>query len=162
MENSKNFVVTVVVLVVIALGISFWVFKGAPENNGNTAAVGGIPTNQANRNNSLMVNDQFPGAIVYVSSVTTSAGGWVIITDEEGATPGKTIGTQYFSAGTDTTGVVNLLELTEEGKYYYALLLSDNGDKVFDPAVDVALRDNSGREIAIRFLSTQSLPEIKG
>lgn len=149
MNESKNWVIGLVVLIALALGAGIWLLSGDGEGNDNTAAVGNI--GNTNVMDKLTVNDQFPGAIVYVTSVTLKAGGWVVVQKEDGAI----IGTQYFNQGTDV-GVVNLSELTEEGKNYTAALYGDNGDKVFDPAMDLPLN------ITIRFLATQNLPEVKG
>lgn len=156
MNESKNWAVGLLVLVVIALGGGLWLLRSGSAPEDNTGAVGGLG-DKPRVLNQLVVNDQFPGAIVYVSSVTLADGGWVVVKNETG----QIIGTQYFNQGTDT-GVVNLSELTKEGSYYLATLYGDNGDKVFDPAADLPLRDSADQEILIRFLATQNLPEVKG
>ncbi len=155
MNESKNWVIGLVAVVALALGTGLWLLKSSGTEGGNTAAVGNLK--QVSLTDDLKVNDQFPGAIVYVNAVTLGAGGWVVVKK----TDGTIIGTQYFNPGTDV-GVVNLTELTEEGKTYTTSLHKDNGDKVFDPINDLPLKNSNGQEIAVTFFATQNLPEVKG
>ena len=48
--------------------------------------------------NTLFVEDQFPGSIVYLSSVTLAKGGWVVVHEDDSGKPGKIIGYKYFEA----------------------------------------------------------------
>ena len=155
MNESKNWVIGLVAVVALALGTGLWLLKSSGTEGENTAAVGNLK--QVSLTDDLKVNDQFPGAIVYVNAVTLEAGGWVVVKK----TDGTIIGTQYFNPGTDV-GVVNLTELTEEGKTYITSLHKDNGDKVFDPINDLPLKNSNGQEIAVTFFATQNLPEVKG
>lgn len=155
MNESKNWLVWLVVVIALALGASVWLLNSRGTESDNTAAVGNISKNKVA--DALVVNDQFPGAIVYLTSVTLNDGGWAVVQKEDGTI----MGTQYFGAGTDV-GIVNLSELTEEGKNYTASLYGDNGDKVFDLKTDLPLRNAAGQNITTRFLATQNLPEVKG
>lgn len=121
------------------------------DNTGSVAA--DAPT--------LVVPDQFPGAVVFVAQVKLAKGGWVVIYDDAAGQPGKIIGAGYFDANA-SLGDINLSTVTVEGRSYYAALYSDNGDVSFNPAVDLPITDASGKALMVRFLATSNLPASKG
>jgi hypothetical protein len=57
---------------------------------------------------------------------------------------------------------VTLTEKTQDGALYYAMLHSDNGDKKFDAAKDLPLKDSKGDIIMKTFRASTSVTEVKG
>jgi hypothetical protein len=111
--------------------------------------------------NRIMISDQFPGNIVYVSSVQLAQPGFIVIHADNAGTPGAVIGYQYFEKGT-YPGKITLTSSTIEGGIYYAMLHSDNGDKKLDAAKDLPLKDSSGNIIMKLFRATNVVSEVKG
>lgn len=104
--------------------------------------------------NSISVEDQKPGSLVTVQSFTFGTDGWVVIHDDVGGKPGHILGAHRFNAGTYTGRDVELLQQTEEGRVYYAMLHADDGDKQFDYRVDLPVKDETGNIIMMRFVAT--------
>ena len=104
--------------------------------------------------NSVSVEDQKPGSLVAVQSFTLGMDGWVVIHDDVGGKPGHILGAHRFNAGTYTGRDVELLQKTEEGRVYYAMLHADDGDKQFDYRVDLPVQDGTGNAVMMRFVAT--------
>jgi hypothetical protein len=106
--------------------------------------------------NRIVMGDQFPGNVVFVSSVQLANAGWVEIHADNNGQPGAYIGSQYFDKGINT-GKITLTKPTVEGGLYYAMLHSDDGDKKFDPAKDLPLKDAKGNIIMKIFHAAASV-----
>jgi len=145
--KTWQWVVTVIVIIVLIV-IGIMVFGGketeAPGDNVNATSTNGTASNEVNR---IVMSDQFPGNVVYISSLTLARGGWVAIHKDNNGQPGEIIGTQYFEAGTSPGRAINLTSPTIEGGIYYAMLHSDDGDKKFDATKDLPLKDSRGNVI---------------
>jgi hypothetical protein len=152
----------IAVIVVIIIGLGFYMFGGS-----NTAAPTTTGTDQSDTSgtaasvNRIIVSDQFPGNVVYVSSVQLAAPGWVVIYTDAAGTPGKIIGQQWFAKGINP-GKVNLTQSTVEGGTYYAVLANESGDSAFDATKDLPLKDAAGNVIMKIFHATSAAAEIKG
>ncbi len=167
MENQNTngikawqWVVTAVVIVaLIVIGVIVFSNKGveapvvtAPEQTVSTS----------NTSNGLIMSDQYPGNVVYVSSVQLANPGWVIIQKSVGGKPEDVIGQTYLSAGI-APAKITLTQSTIDGYMYYAVLYSDNGDKKFDISTDKPITDKNGNIILKTFKATASAgAEIKG
>ncbi|MEI6221874.1 MAG: hypothetical protein WCP97_03835 [bacterium] len=101
--------------------------------------------------NSVMVGMQQPGTTVLLSLITLEKEGWVAIHENDNEKPGKVIGSQYFGPGA-SSGVITVNPALEKGKTYFAVIHSDDGDKKFDAAKDLLLKDDSGNIILKNFL----------
>jgi hypothetical protein len=128
------------------------------DTNTTDTTDNGLTSGQLNR---VVVSDQFPGNVVYISSAQLSSAGWVVVHKDEAGKPGKIIGSTYFEKGI-APGKVNLSENTVEGGIYYAMLHSDDGDKVFNAAKDLPLKDAAGNVIMKLFRVSQTVTEFKG
>jgi hypothetical protein len=165
MEKNANgiktwqWVVTVVVIIVLVI-LGYNMFKSSPTVAPTDDTTTNPPTtmNTANR---ISIVDQAPGNIVYVSSVQLAAPGYVVIHKDKAGTPGDVIGYKYFEAGI-YPGQITLTSPTVEGGVYYAMLHSDDGDKVFNSAKDLPLKDASGNIIMKLFRVTLTPTELKG
>lgn len=152
-------VTAIVIIILIVIGVLVFGGKGteAPgENPGTTTTTttGGL--------NRVVMSDQYPGNVVYLSSVQFENPGWVAIHKDNAGQPGAIIGYAYFDKGINP-GRVTLSEPMIEGGLYYAMMHSDNGDKAFDATKDLPLRDGNGNIIMKPFRASASVgAEIKG
>ena len=158
--KAWQWVVTVIVVIILVI-LGYYMFKGGDNT---TDVVSETPTETAviaNEINRIVVSDQYPGNIVYVSSIQLENGGFVAIHKDNNGTPGAVIGTGYFDKGINP-GKINLTANTVEGGVYYAMLHSDDGDKAFDAVKDLPLKDTKGDIIMKLFRATAGIREIKG
>ncbi len=158
-----QWIVTVVVIIVFII-LGFYIFGGkgstpAPYSGGTPSVNNSTPTNTSN---GLVVSDQFPGNIVYISSVQLANPGFVVIETNNNGTPGTVIGSKAFAAGINP-GQVNLTQSMVDGSSYYAVLYSDsNNNGKFDVTSDAPVKDASGNVIMKIFHATSNVPEVKG
>jgi hypothetical protein len=156
--KTWQWVVTAIVIIVLII-IGIMVFGGkdtvAPIDgvDGNATSTGS--TSQG-VNRIVMSAEQYPGNVVYFSSVQMAKPGWVVIHKDNNGQPGDIIGSQYFEAGINP-GRVNLTSVTVEGGRYYAMLHSDDGDKIFDATKDLPLKDARGSIIMQIFNAAASV-----
>lgn len=144
--KTWQWVVTAIVIVVlIVIGIMVFGGKGAqaPATSNETPAT---TTNNNPSASGIVMSDQYPGNVVYVSSVQTSAPGWVAIRKDNAGQPGDIIGETYVGTGISPVKVT-LSQPLIDGGTYYAVLHSDNGDKKFDAATDLPMKDANGNVI---------------
>ena len=160
--RTWQWVVTVIVIIVLIL-LGYYMFRGdntdTTGDNGNATSTQDtlVPGQGVNR---VVVTDQFPGNIVYLSSVQLTKPGFVAVYDDNNGTPGEIIGTQYFDAGINP-GRVTLTRSTVDGEVYYAILHTDNGDKVFNATQDVQLINAAGNPIMMIFRGSASVSGVK-
>ena len=160
--KTWQWVVTVIVIAILII-LGYYIIKGnsakAPSTTVTEESV--IDNNTQNNINRIVVSDQYPGNVVYVSSVQLASPGWVEIHKDNNGVPGAIIGSVYFDKGT-YPGKINLTEKTVDGKLYYAMLHNDDGDKKFDSSKDLPLKDAQGNIIMKTFRATSNVTEIKG
>lgn len=154
-------VTAIVIIIVIIIGILVWgnndeIDVLTPANN----TTSGQQT--AGAVNRIVMTDQYPGNVVYLSSIQLANPGFVVIHKDSSGRPGLAIGSAYFSSGINP-GRVTLSEAMIDGQTYYAVLHSDNGDKVFNASQDAEVKDSNGNTIMRVFKATTSAAnEIKG
>ncbi len=136
-------------------------FKGGSTPTTSTETPTESPSESvSNEVNRVIVYDQYPGNIVYVSSAQLAQPGWLEIHKDNNGTPGAIIGSTYFDKGINP-GKVTLTEKTVDGGTYYAMLHSDDGDKKFDPTKDLPLKDSKGDIVMRLFHATFNVQEMK-
>ncbi len=138
-------VTAIVVIVLIIIGIMVFGKKSAtaPEAPGQTAA------NEASNTpgvNSIVMSDQYPGNVVYISSVQLANAGWVEIHKDNAGKPGDIIGSAWVEAGVNPVKITVSSPIIDGGTYY-AMLHSDSGDKKFDATADLPLKDSNSNII---------------
>lgn len=158
MQNSNSWVwwvIGIVIIVVFGWWIYTLVYPGpievlAPVTDQNTTSTNTI--------NKLFVDDQVPGKVAYISSVTLANGGFVVIMKNN-----TVIGAKYFGAGTNP-GSVPLTQSTVEGESYTATLYtdkddntSDTDDRAFILTNSSPILDSSGKIIQKTFKATKNL-----
>lgn len=111
----------------------------------------GVLTSPTASNNSIMVNDQAAGGIVMIAKVSLAQDGWVAIHEQADGKPGRILGAQRFDMGVYSGGQVELLRDTMAGNTYYAMIHIDDGDKIFDPHVDLPVIGSDGQPVMVMF-----------
>ncbi|MFA6314940.1 MAG: hypothetical protein WC648_01040 [Candidatus Paceibacterota bacterium] len=160
--KTWQWVVTVIVIIaLIIIGVLVFGSKGtdSPVTGDETPAITDETPGTVNR---ITMTDQYPGNVVYLSSVQLAKAGWVAIHKDNAGMPGAVIGSAYFEAGINP-GKVTLSESLVDGGTYYAMLHSDDGDAIFSEAKDVPLKDANGNVIMKVFRGSASADAtIKG
>ncbi len=158
--RTWQWLVTVIVIIVLIL-IGYYMFKGSPSDKNTVMDQGTVPAVSSDANR-VTVTDQFPGNIVYLSSVQLENPGFVVIKKDNAGTPGDIIGSQYFDKGINP-GKVDLKSSTVEGGTYYAVIYTDtDGNKIFDMTKDMPLKDKAGNVIMKIFRASSKATEMKG
>lgn len=160
--KTWQWVVTVIVIIILIV-LGYYLFKG---NNSMTPSTTDMSTTtdmtaDSKEVNRIVVTDQYPGNIVYISSVQLANAGWVVIHKDNKGTPGAIIGSAYFDKGINP-GKITLSEKTVDGGVYYAMLHTDDGDKKLDAAKDLPMKDSNGNVIMKVFHATTNVTEVKG
>ena len=153
-------VTAIVIIALIVVGIMVFGNKGTDTiDTGATADTSGGATTEVNR---VVMSDQYPGNVVFLSSVQLANGGWVVVHADKNGQPGEVIGSAYFEKGINP-GKITLTKPTVEGGIYYAMLHSDDGDKKFDLAKDLPIKDSKGNIIMKLFRAAAAVGAgIKG
>ena len=160
--DKSQAIIAAAVLIILSGGIGFWLGRSAergefpglirPETGEEPGPdISGVILTGGN---AIAVNDQPPGMNVAAALVTLAQDGWVVIHEDADGQPGRILGAQLFNAGQSQSGTVELLRGTEEGRVYYAMLHSDDGDRQFDHTKDLTIRDPQGNIIHMRFVAT--------
>lgn len=160
--KTWQWVVTVIVIIILIV-LGYYLFKGNGTGTpvGTEATTTEMTEDTGNEVNRIVVSDQYPGNVVYISSVQSSNGAWVEIHKNNNGTPGAYIGSAWVEKGINPVKIT-LTEKTTDGGSYYAMLHSDDGDKKFDPSNDLPMKDSKGNIIMNLFRSTTNVTEVKG
>lgn len=154
-------VTAIVIIALIVVGIMVFGNKGS-DSTIDTSALGDTSGGAATEVNRVVMSDQYPGNVVFLSSVQLANGGWVAIHADKSGQPGEVIGSMYFEKGINT-GKITLTKPTVEGGIYYAMLHSDDGDKKFDASKDLPIKDSKGNIIMKLFRAAAAVGAgIKG
>ena len=142
--KTWQWVVTVIVIVVlIVIGVMVFGGKGtqAPVTDEISDA-----TEVAGAVNRVTMTDQYPGNIVYLSSVQVANPSWVVIQADNNGLPGKIIGQARFEKGINP-GKITLTQPMVDGGTYYAVIYTDDGKTTFSATTNTPLKDASGNVI---------------
>jgi len=155
--RTWQWVVTVIVIIVLVI-IGFMVFGGDDTEVTDTTDVTTTDdtTNQAGVNRVVMT-DQYPGNVVYLSTVQVSDPSWVVIQADDNGKPGMVIGSAYFEEGINP-GKITLTRPMIDGGTYYASIYDDaSGATAFDIKVGKPVTDASGKDIIKVFKASSSV-----
>ena len=134
--------------------------SSSTPNTFNTALDGrgdnfGNGTGLLSADDYLVIDNQAAGSEIIVKEIKVSKSGWLAIREDNGlGEPGNILGAQLFDPGM-TAGKVELLRNTEEGKTYYAVIFSDNGDRAFIPKMDLPVLVADGMPLSVTFKATK-------
>ncbi len=152
----------IIVIIIIILGVYLYNGSGSSTQVTPVKTTTTVPTTTVSTNNGIVIADQFPGNIVYVSSVQLAAPGFVVIKADNKGTPGAVIGSKAFPVGINP-GQINLTKSMVDGGVYYAALYTDTaGTGVYSATADQPVLDANGSPIMKIFHSSANIPETKG
>ncbi len=157
-----QWIVTVIVIAILVF-LGYKMFSGGSKTNPDVVVESTDTTtlDTSSDSNRVVVLDQFPGNIVYISSVQLSKPGFVVIKSDKNGVAGDVLGSQYFDKGINP-GKITLSKSTVDGGMYYAQLFLDDGDKKFDSTKDLPVNDSSGNAIMKLFKVSANISEVKG
>lgn len=161
--KTWQWIVTVIIIIALIV-LGYYMFKGnntATPVTDESISTDSTKTMDSKEINRITITDQFPGNIVYISTVQLAQPGFVVIHKDNAGKPGDIIGSAYFDKGINN-GKITLKMPTMEGGVYYAALHLDNGDKVFDSTKDMAIKDSAGQMIIKLFRANSTITEVKG
>ncbi len=105
----------------------------------------------------VSVDDQPAGDLVQLTSVSLERDGWVAILESTDGQLGNVLGARRFPKGT-SQGNIELLRGTVPGTLYYAVLYSDDGNRIFELGTDAQLVDSTKQPIKDSFTTYPSSP----
>ncbi len=154
-------VTAIVIIILVIIGVMVFSKKGveAPVT-GTDNQTASTTSNTANR---IVMTDQNPGNVAFVSSVQVANSGWVVIQTSKAGKLGDVIGSTHVDAGINPGVKITLSQPMVDGGTYYAVLYSDNGSGKFDLVADKPLTNSNGDIIMSTFKAYASASsEIKG
>ena len=153
--KTWQWVVTVIVIIILIV-IGILVFGGskttAPVTTDQTPITDQTGIAALNR---IVMSDQYPGNVVYLSSVQVQNPSWVVIQSDNNGQPGEIVGSMHFAAGINP-GKITLTKPTVEGGTYYAVIYTDDSAATFNSTTDLPLKDSNGNVIMHVFHATAS------
>lgn len=153
--KTWQWVVTVIViLALIVIGVMVFGDKGTETpvvTDDETPVV--TDTTAVNR---IVMSDQYPGNVVYLSSVQVANPSWVAIHTDSAGVPGKVIGSAKFEAGINP-GKITLTQPMVDGATYYAVIYNDVAESGFDVTKNTPLKDSKGQVIMKVFKASASV-----
>jgi hypothetical protein len=159
--QTWQWVVTVIVIIILIV-VGVMVFGGkdtAPVTTDDDTTPAVTDTTAVNR---IVMSDQYPGNVVYLSSVQVSAPSWVVIHADSNGTPGKVLGQAKFDAGINP-GKITLTQPMVDGATYYAIIYTDIAGSAFDVTKNAPLKDSKGQVIMKIFKASASVgADFKG
>ncbi len=160
--KSWQWIATIVVIIaLIVVGVLVFGGKGETEPT-DTSDNTPVTTDDVNASNRIVMSDQFPGNVVYLSSVQVSEPSWVVIHADNAGQPGKVIGSASFETGINP-GKITLTQSTVDGGTYYAVLYKGNGSSSFDITKNAPVKDSNGNVVMKIFRASSSVNAgIKG
>jgi len=155
--KTWQWVVTVVVIIVLIV-VGVMVFRGNdketpinPTEDNNT-----VVTDNNTAINRIVMSDQYPGNVVYISSVQVEKDSWVAIHADNAGLPGKVIGSLRFKAGINP-GKVTLTQPMTDGSTYYAVIYNDIAGSSFDVTKNTPVKDSKGQTVMKVFKASSSV-----
>jgi len=149
-------VTVIVIIVIIIIGILVFGNKGS-GTPATTESPSPSTETSATSPNRVVMTDQYPGNVVYLSSVQLDQPGWVVIQSDKNGQPDAVIGSAHFTAGINPGGKITLSKPMIDGGTYYAVIYSDNGSGKFDKVADHPLTDSNGNVIMHVFKASASV-----
>lgn len=160
--KTWQWVVTVIVIIaLIVIGVMVFGDKGeAPAVNDGQAPV--VTDETGNVMYRIVMGDQYPGNVVYFSSVQVGAPSWVAIHADSNGVPGNVIGSARFDTGINP-GKITLTQPMVDGGTYYAIIYSDIAGQAFDATKNAPVKDSKGQVIMKIFKASASVgADFKG
>jgi len=146
MKNKSTIILIIIILLVVG---GFFVFNSFLKKNVLKTPTQ-VEVNQMNP--SLVVPRQAGGTNVFVENVVLENDGYVVIRRDENGKPGAIIGvSDLLPKGVASNILMDINEEIVEGDSLFAMIYTDDGDKVFSPDTDIPAVDNDGNTILVQF-----------
>jgi hypothetical protein len=160
--KTWQWVVTgIVIVVLIVIGVIVFGGKGTKAPTTTDQGTETI-VDQNGGTNRIVMTDQYPGNVAFLSSVQVATTSWIVIQSDNNGVPGKVLGSTRFESGINT-GKVTLSEPMLDGSTYYAVIYTDAGSKTFDSSKNTPLKDSKGQVIMKVFKASSSVgASLKG
>ena len=153
--KTWQWVVTVIVIIVlVVIGVMVFKDKGQDSGTPNPEETPSV-VEETGAVNRLVVTDQNPGNVVYISSAELATSSWIVIQADNAGLPGKVLGSAKFKSGINP-GKITLTSPMVNGGTYYAIIYPDNGEKTFDQTKSSPLKDSKGQVIMKVFKANSS------
>ena len=156
--NQKMIITFIIGLLVGAGAVWLWYANDRAANKGDTTDdTKATSTNQGASSatpvsgGSVAVSNQPAGTEVIITNLVMPKDGWVAIHEDLNGVPGSILGAHRYDAGTVQNADISLLRGTQAGMKYYAVLHEDDGDRAFDPHVDMPMQGLGGELISATF-----------
>ncbi|MEI7463133.1 MAG: hypothetical protein WCK03_01910 [Candidatus Taylorbacteria bacterium] len=143
--KTWQWVVTIIVIIALVI-IGILVYGGKKSNTSISTDTDITDQSATIASNRIVMVDQYPGNVVYLSSVQVEKASWVVIQSDNAGQPGAIMGSAHFAAGINP-GKITLSTPTVDGGTYYAVIYTDDGSGTFNATKDVPLRDSRGSVI---------------
>lgn len=167
-NNIKNWqwILTFFVVIVLVIGGIYLLSSRSSEEKIVTESVNDVlelENGTTTKNDfRILVDDQFPGNLVYISTVHSPENVFVAIHKNNSQVLGKEYGSTYMEKGTSPVRVT-LSEFTKDGEAYEVVLYRDkDGDKKLSLDKDELVLDSNGNPIKKSFKVRKDIEEIKG
>lgn len=160
--KTWQWVVTIIVIIALII-IGVMVFGNKNTVDTNVEEENPISLNEdKDAINRIVMSDQYPGNVVYLSSVQVSNPSWVVIQADNAGVPGKVIGSTRFESGINP-GKITLTQPMVDGGTYYAVIYNDIAGSAFDVAKNTPVKDSKGQVIMKIFKASASVgADFKG
>ncbi len=162
-RKQINIAIGVIVLIVIALLLSRYAKRPAPDSiSDNTLTDDSVPADDESEDstpaaqpaNRLLVSDQRAGSSLDIDEYTLHQPGFIAIHLVSAGKPGQIVAhSNLLPVGTRADLVINYP--TKAGVSYIAMLHSDNGDGKFDATMDLPILDANGQLVMMMFSVVQ-------
>jgi len=150
MKNKTIIIFTVVVLVAIA-GL-FAANAFLKKNVVGIDSRQNIGT-QENLAPSIVVPEQAGGKNIFIESVTLEDNGYVVIHEDNDGNPGQIIAVSgLLPVGIRNNFLMDIDKEVFEGDSLFAMIHTDDGDGIFDAALDAPAKDTDGNIVLVGFL----------
>lgn len=107
-----------------------------------------------NGDHAIYLVDQFSGeSVVLVGYAVFAKPGFITIRDDNNGMPGSIIGTSRLLSGRVEGERVKTTSNLQADRVYYAELVSDDGDELFDETKDLPVNDKEKSVVLMTFLA---------
>lgn len=114
-----------------------------------------------NGNNSIYVTDQLSGsAQITIGYAIFEKPGFIVVRDDQNGLPGNVIGVSGRLSGRVEHPSMDLNESLKADRVYYAELVADDGDGVFEESKDLSVNDKTKSVVLMSFLAKPAVMRV--
>lgn len=155
------FFIIVLVLIVAALLEPATKSRQIPVPSQTDSSQALPPTREANAvemlkngDNAIYLKDQTSGQTkVAIGYAVFAKPGFITVREDDHGVPGKIVGVSDVLSGRVESPTIDVSVSLEADRVYYAELVSDDGDKIFDESKDLPVNDKDKSVVLMSFLA---------